>query len=55
VNPSPTASDAASAKNLPQLPRRHDGEISYENQGRLLFSNFQIVTDINSKYFLLTG
>ena len=41
VIPSPTASDPTAAKDLPQLPRRLDSEISYENQGRLLFSNFK--------------
>ena len=41
VEPSPTASDPATANHLPQLPQRADGEISYENQGRLLFSNYK--------------
>lgn len=36
VNPSPT-SDPPAGIHLPQLPRRLDGEISYENQGIVLF------------------
>ena len=45
TNPSPTDSSAAPI-HLPQLPRRDDGEISYESQGRLWFYNFEIITDI---------
>jgi hypothetical protein len=44
--PLPAASDPAAAKHLPQLPRRLDDEISYENQGRPLFPNSKIVNDI---------
>jgi hypothetical protein len=43
--PSSTASDPAAAKHLPQLPRRVDGEISYENQGTDLCF-FKTVTNI---------
>ena len=39
--PSPTACRPTTAKHLPQLPRRLDGEISYENQGIFLFYNFK--------------
>jgi hypothetical protein len=46
VYTSPTNSDPVAAIHLPQLPRRLDGDISYENQGRPLFPNFKIVTDV---------
>jgi hypothetical protein len=38
VNLSATISDPAAAIHLPQLPQRLEDEISYGNQGRLLFA-----------------
>ena len=46
TSPPQTDSDLPAWMQLPQLPRRDDGEISYASQGRRWFYNFEIITDI---------
>ena len=46
TDPSATDSNPAAPIHLPQLPRSDDGKISYESQGRVLFSNFEINSDV---------